>query len=111
MNEGRDDEAWDFAVEHPDAARAASRWPELCARRANRHPAETLPAYRRLITETLEVTDKRNYMQAANLLIAMRRAAESAGEPDGFEAFRAEIVEANRPRPTCIAILRKSGLA
>ena len=83
MNEGRDDEAWDFAVEHPDAARAASRWPELCARRANRHPAETLPVYRRLITETLEVTDKRNYMQAANLLIAMRRAAESAGEPTG----------------------------
>jgi hypothetical protein len=110
MNEGRDDEAWDFAIENADAAASASRWPELCARRAKRHPAETLPIYRRLITETLEVTDKRNYVQAANLLLAMREAAQSAGDDVGFEAFREEVVEANRRRPTCVAILRKTAL-
>lgn len=111
MYEGRDDEAWDFAMEHPDAARVASRWPELCARRAQRHPAQTLPIYRRLVTEVLEVADKRNYMQAAHLLIAMRQAAALAGDVGGFAAFRAEIVELNRRRPTCIAILKKSGVA
>lgn len=104
-------EAWDFAIENADAAASASRWPELCARRAKRHPAETLPTYRSLITETSEVTDKRYYVQARNLLLAMRKAAQSAGDADGFEAFREEIVEANRRRPTCIAILKKSGLA
>lgn len=110
MRERRDDEAWDFAIAHPDDARAASRWPELCERRAQQHPAETLPVYRRLIVETLEITDKRNYTHAANLLLAMRQAAAAAGGADGFEAFRAEIVETNRRRPTCIAILKKSGL-
>lgn len=111
MSEGRDDEAWDFAIAHPDDARAASRWPELCARRAQQHPAETLPVYRGLIVETLEVTDKRNYLHASNLLLAMRQAAAAAGETDGFEAFRSEVVEMNRHRPTCIAILKKSGIA
>lgn len=110
LQEGRDDEAWQFALANPQAATAASRWGELCARRALTHPADTLPVYRELVTGTLEVTDKRNYGTAAKFLVAMRGASAAADQREAFERFLAETVEANRRRPTCIEAFRRAGL-
>ncbi len=111
MNEDRDEEAWDFARAHPDAARAGQSWERLCARRVRTAPADTLPVYRDLVTQVLERADRGNYITAARLLTALRAAADAADRPGDFHAFLAATVEANRRRPTCLAEFRRAGLA
>lgn len=105
---GRDDEAWEFAVAHPDTA--ASQWDQLCARRARTHPADTLPHYQRLITETLATTGRGSYLTAARLLVRLRDASTAAGTPATFTTFMAATTEANRRRPTCIDAFTRAGL-
>ena len=61
-----------------------------------------MPIYRTIITETLAVTDKRNYRSAASILKSMRKVAAAAGADADFTVFLAETVELNRRRPTCI---------
>jgi hypothetical protein len=112
LHEGRDDEAWDFARAHPDAANSARAWPLLCERRRRTHPDETLPIYRDLVAAVLENADRRNYRSAAALLEEMRTASTAAG-PDGeavFARFLAEVWETNRRRPSCLEILRTARL-
>ena len=110
LRQGRDEEAWDFAQMHPDDATAARVWERLCARRARTAPADTLPVYRELVSTTLERAGRQNYTAAAKLLIAMRKAADAAGEADAFAEFLAATVEMNRRRPTCLAEFRRAGL-
>jgi len=104
----RDDEAWSFAVEHPDAARG--QWERLCARRAETAPAETVPHYRRMITETLATTGRASYLAAARLLVRLRVVCEVTGTTAEFVEFMAATVETNRRRPSCIDELVRAGL-
>lgn len=104
----RDDEAWRFAVEHPDAARG--QWERLCARRAETAPAETVPHYQRMITETLATTGRASYVTAARLLVRLRAVCAAAGTTGEFVEFVAGTVETNRRRPTCIDELVRAGL-
>ena len=110
LGEDRDDEAWEFAMAHPQAASTAGAWERLCARRARTAPADTLPVYRELVTTTLRTTDRRAYVAAARLLDRMRSAAQAAGCFAEFTAFLTETVEANRRRPTCMEAFRDQGL-
>ncbi|SJN46592.1 Gll2284 protein [Microbacterium esteraromaticum] len=112
LDEDRNGEAWEFAVSRFAVDGAHATWLNLCQRRATTAPADTLPVYREIVQQTLEVTDKRNYRTAANVLKTMRDAAVAAG-PDGersFEAFLAQVVDQNRRRPTCIEAFRKAKL-
>ncbi len=108
LGAGRDEEAWAFAVAHPGGARA--QWEHLCARRAQTAPAETVPHYRRMITEMLETTGRGNYLAAARLLVRLRSVCAAAGMPAEFVEFMAATAEANRRRPTCIDELVRAGL-
>jgi len=110
LGEDRDDEAWEFAMAHPQAASMAGAWERLCARRARTAPVETLPVYRELVTTTLRTTDRRAYIAAARLLDRMRSAAQAAGCLAEFTAFLTETVEANRRRPTCMDAFRDQRL-
>jgi hypothetical protein len=110
LGDDRDDEAWEFATAHPQAASIAGAWERLCARRSHTAPADTLPVYRDLVTTTLRTTDRRAYVAAARLLDRMRSAAQAAGRDDEFAAFLTETVEANRRRPTCMATFQEHGL-
>ena len=104
----RDEEAWTFAVEHPDAARG--QWERLCARRAETAPAETVPHYRRMITEALATTGRASYLAAARLLVRLRAVCVITGTTAEFVEFMATTVETNRRRPTCIDELVRAGL-
>ena len=108
LHDKRDDEAWTFAVEHPDAAKG--HWERLCARRAETVPAETVPHYRRMITETLATTGRASYLAAARLLVRLRAVCEVTGTTAEFVEFMATTVETNRRRPTCIDELVRAGL-
>lgn len=110
LGEDRDDEAWEFAMAHPQAASTAGAWERLCARRARTAPADTLPVYRELVTTTLRTTDRRAYVAAARLLDRMRSAAQAAGCLAEFTVFLTETVEANRRRPTCMDAFRDQRL-
>ena len=100
LRSGRDDEAWDFAVAHPDAGQG--QWERLCARRAETAPADTVPHYQRMVTESLATTGRGSYLTAARLLVRLRAACASAGIPTQYVEFMAATAEANRRRPTCI---------
>lgn len=108
LHAGRDDEAWTFAVEQPDAVKG--HWEQLCARRAETAPAETVPHYRRMITETLATTGRGSYLAAARLLVRLRAACAATGNTAEFVEFMATTVETNRRRPTCIDELVRAGL-
>lgn len=108
LAEGRDEEAWAFAVAHPEAP--GSLWDALCARRARTAPEETIPHYERLVTEALLTTGRQGYRAAARLLVRLRAVCVSAGESHMFAEFMAATAEANRRRPTCIDELVRAGL-
>ncbi|WP_152545426.1 hypothetical protein [Microbacterium sp. CH12i] len=110
LGEDRVDEAWDFAIDGSSPASNASVWLNLAEKRALTHPADTLPIYREIITDTLTVTDKRNYRSAAKILKTMRVVAAAAGADFEFDSFLAETVEQNRRRPTCIEAFARAGL-
>lgn len=112
LRAGRVDEAWDYAVDALTPRLDAARWLSLCEKRALTHPEETLPIYREIITDTLTVTDKRNYRSAASILKAMRAVAASAGAAATaeFDQFLAETVDRNRRRPTCLEAFARAGL-
>lgn len=108
LGAGRDEEAWAFAVAHQDAA--GGQWETLCARRAQTAPAETVPHYQRLVTETLATTGRASYVTAARLLVRMRSVCTAAGTPEAFAEFMTATAEANRRRPTCIDEFVRAGL-
>lgn len=108
LNARRDDEAWTFAVEQPDAVKG--HWEQLCARRAKTAPAETVPHYRRMITETLATTGRGSYLAAARLLVRLRAVCAATGNTAELAEFMATTVETNRRRPTCIDELVRAGL-
>ena len=112
LDEGRDNQAWEFATLNSDLIDSAALWLNLCERRAQTHPLDTLQIYRRIITDTLTVTDKRNYRSAATMLKTMRTVATSAGHDavTAFDTFLAETIDRNRRRPTCIDAFTRAGL-
>lgn len=112
LDEDRADEAWDFAQSRFALDEASDIWLKLCERRVVSAPADTLPVYRATVQQTLLVTDKRNYRDAAEQLKKMRDAARAA-DPEheaSFHDFLAEVVDQNRRRPTCIEAFRKAKL-
>lgn len=112
LGEGRDEEAWEFAVAHPTDASVGQHWERLCARRA-RNPetaADTLPVYRELVEQALVTTGRGSYATASNLLLRMREAAGKCGRGDEFRDFMAATTEKNRRRPTCLDMFRRNGL-
>ncbi|CAN5590038.1 SWIM zinc finger family protein [soil metagenome] len=112
LEDGRDNQAWEFATLNSNLIDSAALWLSLCDRRAQSHPLDTLPIYRRIITDTLTVTDKRNYRSAATMLKTMRTVATSAGHHavTEFDTFLAETIDRNRRRPTCIDAFTRAGL-
>ena len=110
LHDRRDDEAWAFAIAHPDAASVAGAWETLCARRAATQPQDTLPVYRDQIESLLRTTDRRNYSAACRLLVSMRNASARAGRDDEFGAFLAEVIEVGRHRPAFLQELRNARL-
>lgn len=90
----------------------AHLWSELCKLRERTHPADVLPVYRDLIDETLVVTAKQSYQDAARLLKRLRTvAAEVGGTASAeFAAFLDDTVTRNKRRPNCIAAFKRAGL-
>lgn len=112
LNEGRTDEAWQFATERVPRDRNSTLWLTLCDRRAQTAPSDALPVYRDIVSDTLAVTDQRNYRSAAAILKTMRKVAASAGRDAvaEFDAFLADTIDRNRRRPTCLEAFARAGL-
>ncbi|MDI9627848.1 MAG: hypothetical protein QM286_04805 [Acidobacteriota bacterium] len=66
--------------------------------RAATEPVDVLPVLKQLVDETLQVADVRNYRQAAVLLTQLRHASDAAGTLADFDAYLADVVDANRRR-------------
>lgn len=112
LQDGRIDDAWEYAVDERTPRLDVSGWLNLCERWAVTHPSDTLPIYRDIVTDTLTVTDKRNYRSAAKVLTTMKSTAASAGPAAvaEFDQFLAETVDRNRRRPTCLDSFARAGL-
>lgn len=112
LKEERVDQAWEFATDKTLVTGNTTLWLNLCEARAQTHPADTLPIYRSIITDTLTVTDKRNYRTAAAIMKTMRKVASASGADATreFDAFLADTIDGNRRRPTCIEAFARAGL-
>ncbi|WP_424467025.1 hypothetical protein [Pseudoclavibacter helvolus] len=121
LEEGRDDEAWQFATEHYPADEPQymlgpsgrdKLWQQLCVARVRTHPADTLPHYRRLVTKFLKHADVSMYPIAAAALLEMRAAATAAGATDRleFDEWMLVLADENKRRPRCLQEFRRTGL-
>ncbi len=101
-----------FANDNLSIQAGPGTWLRLCERRSLTHPAEALPIYRDIVTDTLTEADKRNYRNAATILKTMRVIAYATGDSARaeFDAFLAETIDRNRRRPTCLTAFERAGL-
>jgi hypothetical protein len=105
--ESRLDEAWSEATTL-GCSRAV--WLRLAGEREADHPADAVPIYRQEIERLLQVTDKRNYAEAVELLKRMAPLMTRVGRDDEFAAFVATTRAANARRPAFISLLNAAAL-
>jgi hypothetical protein len=105
--EGRVDEAWSEAT---TLGCSRGLWLRLAGEREAEHPADGVPIYRQEIERLLQVTDKRNYADAVDLLKRMARLMSRVGRDDEFAAFVTATRSANARRPAFISLLNAADL-
>lgn len=69
-----------------------------------------MPYVQAAVGRTLLTADRQAYREAAKLLVRLRELERRTGRPERFEEFMAQVVEANKRRPTFLEELRKHAL-
>lgn len=105
--EGRVEEAWSEATK---LGCSRGLWLRLAREREAAYPADAVPIYRQEIERLLQVTDKRNYAEALDLLKRMAPLMTRVGRGDEFAAFVATTRAANARRPAFISLLDAADL-
>jgi hypothetical protein len=103
--------AWNVALEDPDWDPGLPRRLRLAEAREPQHPEDALSWYVLSADEILLETGRGAYTRAVSVLKRARRAADSAGLADWFEAQVTALRDDQRRRPTLIAMLDKADLS
>lgn len=88
LDDSEPGEAWQAAEKYGCAPQL---WLDVARLRAVDHPADVLPGYRTLVSDSANRTGRRHYRQAVNLLRELRSASEAAGRLSQFDAFLGEL--------------------
>jgi hypothetical protein len=110
LSDGEPEAAWQVPRAHPGWDPGPQRWMSLAESREASTPGDALDVYLRLADVQLETTGKAAYVRAVAILKRAARAARAADRHDEFSAHLAGLREAQRRRPTFIAVLDKARL-
>jgi hypothetical protein len=108
LDDGRVDEAWRACVRFGGSLELSIELAEL---RADDHPAETIPVFRRHVEELIARKDPQSYREAARRLKGLRTLHKRAGTPEEFATYLAELVEIHRRKSRLIAEVRSARIA
>ncbi|WP_433790663.1 SWIM zinc finger family protein [Actinoplanes sp. CA-252034] len=103
---GDADGAWTAAVKH--SCGPGLMW-QLALDRAETHPGETIPAFRRQVELEIDKRTRQGYVEAARLLTELRALHDRAGSAD-FTDYLATLRHTHRNKPTLMAVLGSAGL-
>jgi uncharacterized Zn finger protein len=99
--EGNLDAAWHEARR---LGCSGSIWLQLALRSEETHPEQALAVYRQEVEALLQVTDKRVYAQAVDLLRRIGALMARLGRKAEFDTYAAEVRVANARRPAFLAL-------
>lgn len=80
--EGETERAWQVATEHGCDRQV---WLTLARAREDTHPLEAIGVYEPEVSKQVEARKNHAYRQAVDLLARVRRLADHAGQPEGFD--------------------------
>ena len=109
LDQGRVDEAWQFA-QGRTGLHGYGVWDRLLEARGETHPEDVLQHYTKLIDDGLVDTGRSHYEAAGSRLVLLRRFADAAGQHDWFAAYLRRLWDGARRRRACREIFTRLGL-
>ena len=103
------DAAWAAAAVGADPP-SGSVTQTLATRRAETHPADAIPHYRRFAEQALGGANRDAYRTAAGWLVGLRDLHTRVGTVDAFAAYLTDLRETHRRRRAFLDELRRAGL-
>lgn len=85
-------------------------WLRVLEQRAKTNPEDAIPEYQKLITQTLEVSDKHNYEKAIELLHTLKAIMKKANKERKFQNYLELVRSGNKHRPKLTKMLKEAGL-
>lgn len=106
LYEGEADEAWETAVAHGCEGRL---WLPLARAREAAHPLDAVAVYEREAFAQIDTKTNDGYRNAVKHLVAIRRLADAAGDPEVFARILARVRTEHRPKRNLMALLDAEG--
>ena len=105
--DGQLDDAWAMALEH---GASLPLWLELAAAMEPERPLDAASAYVRDVEAQIDRKQTRSYENAVDRVTQIRSLHERAGDPDGFDAYLADLRHRHRQKTKFIRLLVEAGL-
>jgi len=102
LSEGEADAAW---AEAQRAGCTEDLWLSLAEARADAHPDDAIPIYRRAVERAIDRTNKQGYRKAVELMGIVQQLMRKAGRPEAFEEYVREVRAAHRRKRNLMALL------
>lgn len=105
--DGQLDDAWTTAREHGATTRL---WVQLAAAREVDFPLDAASAYAREVEELIDRKQTHSYERAVERVDHIRSLHDRAGDPNGFDAFLADLRRRHRQKTKLVRLLDEAGL-
>lgn len=105
--DGQLDDAWAMALEH---GASLPLWLELAATMEPERPLDAAGAYARDVEAQIERKQTRSYEKAVDRVAHIRTLHDRAGNPDGFDAYLADLRNRHRQKTKFIRLLDEADL-
>lgn len=100
--EGEDDAAWEEARE---AGCTEDLWLRLAETRAEAHPEDAIPIYRRAVEDAIDRKNKRGYREAVELMEVVENLMRRADRPEAFAGYVDEVRARHRRKRNLMKLL------
>lgn len=102
LSEGETDAAWEEAREGDCTE---DLWLRLAEMRAETHPDDAIPIYRRAVERAIDRKDKRGYREAVELMRIVADLMRAAHQPEAFEPYVEEVRATHRRKRNLMKLL------
>jgi uncharacterized Zn finger protein len=105
--EGEVDAAWDAATA---VGCTESWWMTLARARERDHPSDAIPVYQRAVADLIGTKKSERYSDAVALMKRVHSLYDAVGEPDGWEAYRHDLVNTHKAKSSLMRKIGDAGL-
>lgn len=108
LEEDRGDEAWQAARQYPCSPPVRLH---VAGLRESDRPGEVIEVYQEQVDRLIELKTAAGYREAAKLLRKIRRLYRTAGAPEEFAPYLADLVEVHKRKGRLLAEIRQARIA